>query len=82
MHTYFVDVPSVLLNKERNAAEGTVDKQELKIEFIMDTEDWEFTRKTGVHKNLVQGLKLCIIELFQHCLLDSGDKFIFHSHSP
>ena len=24
MHTYFVDVPSVLSNKERNAAEGTV----------------------------------------------------------
>lgn len=47
MHTYFVDVPSVLSYKERNAAEGTVDKQELKIEFIMDTEDWEYTRKTG-----------------------------------
>ena len=47
MHTYFVDVPSVLSYKERNAAAGTVDKQELKIEFIMDTEDWEFTRKTG-----------------------------------
>lgn len=47
MHTYFVDVPSVLSNKERNATEGTIDKQELKIEFIMDTEDWEFTRKTG-----------------------------------
>ncbi len=47
MHTYFVDVPSVLSNKERNVAEGIVDKQELKIEFIMDTEDWEFTRKTG-----------------------------------
>jgi hypothetical protein len=47
MHTYFVDVPSVLSNKERNTAEGTIDKQELKIEFIMETEDWEYTRKTG-----------------------------------
>ena len=54
MHTYFVDVPSVLSNKERNAAEGTVDKQELKIEFIMDTEDWEFTRKIGENIFAVQ----------------------------
>lgn len=54
MHTYFVDVPSVLSNKERNVAEGTVDKQELKIEFIMDTEDWEFTRKTGENIFAVQ----------------------------
>ena len=56
MYTYFVDVPSVLSNKERNAAEGTVDKQELKIEFIMDTEDWEFTRKTGENIFAVQSL--------------------------
>ena len=54
MHTYFVDVPSVLSNKERNVAEGTVDKQELKIEFIMDTEDWEFTRKIGENIFAVQ----------------------------
>ncbi|MGN0154855.1 MAG: nucleotidyl transferase AbiEii/AbiGii toxin family protein [Lachnospiraceae bacterium] len=54
MHTYFVDVPSVLSYKERNAAEGTVDKQELKIEFIMDTEDWEYTRKTGENIFAVQ----------------------------
>ena len=54
MHTYFVDVPSVLSNKERNATEGTVDKQELKIEFIMDTEDWEFTRKIGENIFAVQ----------------------------
>lgn len=47
MHTYHVDVPSVLTYKERNAEEGEVDKQELKIEFIMESEDWEFTRKTG-----------------------------------
>lgn len=39
--------PSVLTYKERNAEEGEVDKQELKIEFIMESEDWEFTRKTG-----------------------------------
>lgn len=47
MHTYFVDVPSVLSNKERNVTEDVVDKQELKIEFIMETEDWKYTRKTG-----------------------------------
>lgn len=47
MHTYHVDVPSVLTCKERNAEEGEADKQELKIEFIMESEDWEFTRKTG-----------------------------------
>ena len=33
--------------KERNAEESAVDKQELKIEFIMESEDWEYTRKTG-----------------------------------
>lgn len=47
MHTYYVDVPSVLTNKERNVEDGAVDKQELKIEFIMELEDWEYTRKTG-----------------------------------
>lgn len=54
MHTYFVDVPSVLSNKERNTSEGTIDKQELKIEFIMETEDWEYTRKTGENIFAVQ----------------------------
>jgi hypothetical protein len=47
MYTYHVEVPSVLTYKERNAEESAVDKQELKIEFIMETEDWEYTRKTG-----------------------------------
>lgn len=47
MHTYYVEVPSVLSYKERNAEESAVDKQELKIEFIMESEDWEYTRKTG-----------------------------------
>ncbi len=47
MHTYYVDVPSVLNYKERNMDESGVDKQELKIEFIMESEDWEYTRKTG-----------------------------------
>lgn len=46
MYTYFVDVPSVLSNKERNVSEETVGKQKLKIEFIMKQEDWEYTRKT------------------------------------
>lgn len=54
MHTYFIDVPSVLSNKERNAVEGAIDKQELKIEFIMETEDWEYTRKTGENIFAVQ----------------------------
>jgi hypothetical protein len=47
LHTYHVDVPSVLNYKERNAEESAVNKQELKIEFIMETEYWEYTRKTG-----------------------------------
>lgn len=54
MHTYFVDVPSILSNKERNAEEGTIDKQELKIEFIMETEAWEYTKKTGENIFAVQ----------------------------
>lgn len=54
MHTYFVDVPSVLTNKERNVANDTIDKQEIKIEFIMETEDWEYTRKTGENIFAVQ----------------------------
>ncbi len=47
MHTYHVYVPSVLNYKERNVEESVVDKQELKIEFIMETEDWEYIRKKG-----------------------------------
>ena len=47
MHTYFIDVPSVLSNEERHVSEGTIDKQELKIEFIMDPDKWEYTKKTG-----------------------------------
>jgi hypothetical protein len=54
MHTYHVDVPSVLTYKERNAEESAVNKQELKIEFIMETEDWEYTRKTGKNIFAVQ----------------------------
>ena len=54
MHTYFVNVPSVLSNKERNTSEGTIDKQELKIEFIMENEDCEYTRKTGENIFAVQ----------------------------
>lgn len=54
MHTYHVDVPSVLTYKERNKEESAVDKQELKIEFIMETEDWEYTRKTGADIFAVQ----------------------------
>ena len=47
LHTYHVDVPSVLNYKERNTEESAVDKQELKIEFIIEPEDWEYIRKTG-----------------------------------
>ena len=47
MHTYYVNVPSALTNKERNAADNTVDQLELKIEFIMETEACEFVRNTG-----------------------------------
>lgn len=47
MHTYYVDIPSVLTSKERNVKEGSPEFQELKIEFIMESEKWEFTRKTG-----------------------------------
>ena len=54
MHTYHVDVPSVLTYKERNAKENAADSQELKVEFIMETEDWEYTRKTGADLFAVQ----------------------------
>ena len=54
MHTYFVDVPSVLSNKERNVTGDEIDKQELKIEFIMETEDWKYTKKTGENIFAVQ----------------------------
>lgn len=54
MHTYHVDVPSVLSDKERYAKTETAGSQELKIEFIMETEDWEYTRKTGENIFAVQ----------------------------
>ena len=66
MHTYHVDVPSVLTYKERNAEEGEVDKQELKIEFIMESEDWEFTRKTGKMLKKAQEKRAAMEDYFEH----------------
>lgn len=47
MHTYFVDVPSTLTNRERHVSDGEQKKQELKIEFIMEQKKWEYTKMTG-----------------------------------
>ncbi len=47
LHTYYVDIPSVLTGRERNAPEESPGIQELKAEFIIEPEKWEFTRKTG-----------------------------------
>ena len=45
--TYHVDIPSVLTNVERNVKEEKIPHQELKIEFILQSEKWEFERHTG-----------------------------------
>lgn len=45
--TYHVDIPSVLTNVERNVEEEKIPHQELKIEFILQPEKWEFERRTG-----------------------------------
>lgn len=80
MHTYFVDVPSVLSNKERNTEEVTIDKQELKIEFIMEAEDCEYTRKTGENIFAVQSEFEYQLLSASHLLADKfttiGDKTI------
>lgn len=47
LHTYYVDVPSVLTNAERNVKEKELPHQELKIEFILYPEKCEFKKRTG-----------------------------------
>lgn len=47
LHTYFVDIPSVLAGRDGHMPEKSHEVQELKIEFIIEPERWEFTRKTG-----------------------------------
>lgn len=47
LHTYYVDVPSVLTSTERNVKEEEVPRQELKIEFILQPEKWESEKRTG-----------------------------------
>lgn len=47
LHTYYTKVPSVLSNAERNMERERIPYQELKIEFILQPEKWEYERRTG-----------------------------------
>lgn len=47
LHTYYMKVPSVLSNAERNMYRESIPYQELKIEFILQPEKWEYERRTG-----------------------------------
>lgn len=47
LHTYYMKVPSVLSNAERNMNRESIPYQELKIEFILQPEKWEYERRTG-----------------------------------
>lgn len=47
LHTYYTKVPSVLCNAERNMERESIPYQELKIEFILQPEKWEYERRTG-----------------------------------
>lgn len=47
LHTYYTIVPSVLSNAERNMERESIPYQELKIEFILQPEKWEYERRTG-----------------------------------
>lgn len=47
LHTYYTDIPSVLTSAERNMEEEEYPHQELKIEFILQPEKWEFEKRTG-----------------------------------
>ena len=47
LHTYYTKVPSVLSNAERNMDRESIPYQELKIEFILQPEKWEYERRTG-----------------------------------
>lgn len=47
LHTYYVDIPSVLTSTERNVREEEIPHQELKIEFILQSEKWKFEKRSG-----------------------------------
>ena len=47
LHTFYMKVPSVLSNAERNMDRESIPYQELKIEFILQPEKWEYERRTG-----------------------------------
>ena len=47
LHTYYTKVPSVLSYAERNMERESIPYQELKIEFILQPEKWEYERRTG-----------------------------------
>lgn len=47
LHIYYTKVPSVLSNAERNMERESIPYQELKIEFILQPEKWEYERRTG-----------------------------------
>ncbi len=47
LHTYYTNIPSVLTSAERNMKEEEVPHQELKIEFILQPEQWEYEKRTG-----------------------------------
>ena len=47
LHTYYTKVPSVLSNAERNMDRESIPYQELKIEFILQPEKWEYERRMG-----------------------------------
>ncbi len=47
LHTYYTDIPSVLTSAERNVKEEEIPHQELKIEFILQPDKWEYEKRTG-----------------------------------
>lgn len=49
LHTYFVDIPSVLTSTERNKKDEEYPHQELKIEFIFQPQKIEYEKRTGEH---------------------------------
>lgn len=49
LHTYFIDIPSVLTSAERNKKDEEFPHQELKIEFILQQQKIEFEKRTGEH---------------------------------
>lgn len=49
LHTYYVDIPSVLTGRESHTLNEDRGVQELKAEFIIEPERQEITRKTGEH---------------------------------